>query len=168
MRFENAPEKATDLTPVERDAYMLRMMIVRFRRDASGKVTGFVYDNPVVKGIQFTRLGDRKGVTAAATAAAPSAAATAAATATPKLDGMVGEYEMVPGRSIVVTLEEGKLHGQPTNNPKRPLAHVSGTTFAVEGAQAQITVTFILDGDGRAISMLMKQNGQERTLTRIK
>jgi hypothetical protein len=39
-----------ELTPVERDTYMLRMMIVRFRRDARGKVTGFEYSNPVVKG----------------------------------------------------------------------------------------------------------------------
>jgi hypothetical protein len=49
-----------ELTPVERDTYMLRMMIVRFRRDARGKVTGFEYSNPVVKGIGFTRLGDRR------------------------------------------------------------------------------------------------------------
>ena len=59
MRFERAPDKSLELTPVERDTYMLRMMIVRFRRDASGKVTGFDYGNPVVRNIAFTRLGDR-------------------------------------------------------------------------------------------------------------
>lgn len=59
LRFESAPEKSIDLTPVAPDTFMLRMMIVRFRRDASGRVTGFVYDNPVAKGIQFTRVGDR-------------------------------------------------------------------------------------------------------------
>jgi hypothetical protein len=64
MRFESAPGKSMELTPVERDTYMLRMMIVRFRRDASGKVTGFEYSNPVVKGIAFTRLGDRKAASA--------------------------------------------------------------------------------------------------------
>ena len=60
MRLEGAPSRTLELTPVERDTYMFRMMIVRFRRDASGKVTGFDYGNPVVKNIAFTRLGDRK------------------------------------------------------------------------------------------------------------
>jgi CubicO group peptidase (beta-lactamase class C family) len=60
LRFENAPEKSIELTPAERDTYMLRMMMVRLQRDANGTVTGFVYDNPVAKGIRFTRLGERK------------------------------------------------------------------------------------------------------------
>ena len=168
MRMEGVPDKTLDLTPVERDAYMFRMMIVRFRRDSNGKVTGFVYDNPVVKGIQFTRLGDRRGAAAAATNAAATAAPTAAPTAAaPKLEGLVGEYEMAPGRRVVVTLENGQLYGQPTNNPKRPLVHVSGTTFSVGEVNSPISVTFTLGADGRATTMLMKQNGQERTLTRV-
>jgi CubicO group peptidase (beta-lactamase class C family) len=60
MRFDDAPEKAMQLAPVERDTYMMRMMIVRFQRDASGRVTGFTYGNPVVNGIVFTRLGERR------------------------------------------------------------------------------------------------------------
>ena len=60
MRFESTPERALELSPVERDTYMLRMMIVRFQRDASGKVTGFVYGNPVVNDLAFERLGDRR------------------------------------------------------------------------------------------------------------
>jgi hypothetical protein len=59
MRFERAPDKALELAPVERDTYMRSMMIVRFRRDGSGKVVGFDYGNPVVRNIAFTRLGDR-------------------------------------------------------------------------------------------------------------
>lgn len=60
MRFEDAPEKAMPLAPVERDTYMMRMMIVRFQRGANGQVTGFTYGNPVVNGIVFTRLGERR------------------------------------------------------------------------------------------------------------
>jgi CubicO group peptidase (beta-lactamase class C family) len=174
MRFENTPEKSLDLTPVERDTYMMRMMIVRFRRDASGKVTGFVYDNPVVKGIQFARLGDRKNPTVAATAAptaaatAPKAAAPASPKATAKLETFVGEYEMAPGRSLVVTLENGQLHGEPANSPKRPLVHISGTTFGVGAADAPMSVTFTVGVDGRATEMVMKRDGQERTLKKIK
>jgi hypothetical protein len=172
MRFENAPEKSLDLAPVERDAYMLRMMIVRFTRDAGGKVTGFVYSNPVAKGIRFTRLGERREVTADAKADA-KADVTAAAKAAPigdgpRLEALVGEYEMAPGRTIVVTLENGQLHGEPTNSPKRPLVHISGTTFGVGSADAPMSVTFAVGSDGRATEMVMKRDGQERTLKRVR
>jgi len=59
MRAENAPDKAVELTPVARDTWMLRMMYVHIRRDASGNVTGFEYGNPVVRRVAVTRLGDR-------------------------------------------------------------------------------------------------------------
>jgi hypothetical protein len=60
MRLESDRAKSIDFTPVERDVYMFRGMILRFKRDANGKVTGFTYENPVAKGIEFTRAGDRK------------------------------------------------------------------------------------------------------------
>jgi CubicO group peptidase (beta-lactamase class C family) len=65
MRFERAHEKSLELTPVERDTWMRNLMIVRFRRDASGRVVGFDYGNPVVRDIRFTRLGDRIATEAA-------------------------------------------------------------------------------------------------------
>jgi hypothetical protein len=136
-------------------------------------VTGFVYDNPVVKGIQFTRLGDRKATQAAAPAASAPASpvqgpAAATANAAPKLDAFVGEYEMAPGRTIVVTLENGQLHGEPANSPKRPLVHISGTTFGVGAADAPMSVTFTVGAEGRATEMIMMRDGQERRLKRVK
>ncbi|HKY98556.1 MAG TPA: DUF3471 domain-containing protein, partial [Gemmatimonadaceae bacterium] len=95
---------------------------------------------------------------------APSAPVGAAS----NLEGFVGEYEIAPGRTIVVTLENGQLQGQPTGGPKRPLVLVNGTTFGVGGADSRVTVTFKAGSDGRATTMVMSQNGQERTLTRIK
>lgn len=59
MRLERAPEKAVELTPAGPDTWMRNMMVVRFRRDGSGKVVGFVYSNPVARNINVTRLGDR-------------------------------------------------------------------------------------------------------------
>ncbi|MDQ3515565.1 MAG: beta-lactamase family protein [Gemmatimonadota bacterium] len=59
MRLENAPEQSLELTPVARETYMVRMVMVRFRRDDSGKVVGFDYSNPVAAGLRFTRLGAR-------------------------------------------------------------------------------------------------------------
>jgi hypothetical protein len=171
MRLEGAPERSMELAPVERDTYMLRMMIVRFRRDASGRVIGFDYGNPVVKNIAFTRLGDRKSaVTAPSVPVAKDPASGAPATsssATQKLEIFVGEYEISPGRSITITLEGGQLQGQPTGNPKRPLVHISGTTFTVGQADSPIMVTFTVGGDGRATALVMRQNGNERTLPRV-
>ena len=158
LRLESDRAKSIDFTPVERDVYMFRGMILRFKRDANGKVTGFTYENPVAKGIQFTRAGDRKAEPA------PSAPVAAAS----NLEGFVGEYEIAPGRTIVVTLENGQLQGQPMGGPKRPLVLVNGTTFGVGGADSRVTVTFKAGSDGRATTMVMSQNGQERTLTRIK
>jgi hypothetical protein len=170
MRFEKAPDKALELTPVERDTYMLRMMIVRFRRDANGRVTGFDYGNPVVRSIAFTRLGDRAATTSATTTSAtpPTAPATpAAGTPTaPRLDGLAGEYELAPGRTLAVTLENGRLHGQPPGGEKRALTHVSDTTFAADGSQ--VTLTFTLGADGRATALVMRQNGTERTLPKVR
>jgi hypothetical protein len=170
MRFESAPEKSVQLTPVERDTYMLRMMIVRFRRDGSGKVVGFDYSNPVARNIQFTRLGDRTTASARDTSAAPVAvtkdpAAAPAVTAAPRLDALTGEYELAPGRTLVITLEDGKLHGQPPGAEKRALSHVSGTTFSV--ADSPMTLTFTLGADGRATALVMRRNGQERTLPKV-
>lgn len=155
MRFERSPEKSLDLTPVERDTYMLRMMTVRFRRDGSGKVTGFDYGNPVVRSIRFTRLGDRT-----------AGAATSAQLPAPRLEGLTGDYELAPGRTLAITLEEGRLHGHPPGGEKRPLAHVSGTTFSA--VDTPITLTFTLGADGRATAVVMRQNGRERTLARVR
>jgi hypothetical protein len=170
LRFQSAPEKAMQFTPVERDLWMFRMMTVRFRRDAAGKVVGFDYGNPLVREIGFTRVGDRSGATATAAAApvpagAPSAPAAPAAPA-PALDGLVGEYEIAPGRTLAITAEGGRLHGQPGGGAKLALSHVSGTTFSA--ADRPITVTFTVGADGRATALVMRQNGNERTLPRVR
>jgi CubicO group peptidase (beta-lactamase class C family) len=172
MRLERAPDKSLELAPVERDTYMFRMMIVRFRRDATGKVVGFDYGNPVVRNIAFTRLGDR-AVQVAASAPAPAAPATAAATASaaepsavPRLEGLAGEYELAPGRTLAITLENGRLHGQPPGGEKRALTHVAGTTYSADGTQ--LTLTFTLGADGRATGAVMRQGGRERTLTKVR
>lgn len=168
LRFEGTPERSLALAPVERDTYMSRMMIVRVRRDARGAATGFEYGSPLVKGIAFTRIGDRTRGTPAVpvTKDAPRAAPAAPAAAAPRLDGLVGEYELAPGRTVTITLEGGQLHAEPTANPKRALTHVSGTTFSV--ATTPITVTFTLGADGRATAFVMRQNGNERTLPRVR
>jgi CubicO group peptidase (beta-lactamase class C family) len=175
MRFERAPEKSLELTPVERDTWMRSLMIVRFRRDARGEVVGFDYGNPVARHIRFTRLGDRTATSgpAAARPAAPASDRTSGATAStshtsaaPPLHALTGEYELAPGRTLSVSLENGRLRGQPPGGAKRALSHVSATTFAADGTP--ITLTFTLGADGRATAVVMRQNGRERTLPRVR
>ncbi|MEW5929200.1 MAG: serine hydrolase [Gemmatimonadota bacterium] len=174
MRFEGSPERSIELAPVERDTYMRSMMIVRFRRDAGGRVVGFDYGNPVVRRIAFTRLGDRaagsvaSAQTSTQTSAQPAAAPAAATAASPapRPEGLVGEYEIAAGRSLAVTLEDGRLHGRPAGGDKHLLAHVSGATFSA--GDTPITLTFTLGPDGRATAVVMRQNGRERTLPRVR
>ena len=173
MRFERTPDKSLELTPVERDTYMRSLMIVRFRRDPNGKVVGFTYGNPVVRNIEFTRLGARSAGAAASAPAAPvgkdsvaRATPSAPASAAPRLEGLAGEYELAPGRTLAITLESGRLHGQPPGGEKRALTHVSGTTFSAQGSQ--ITLEFTLGADGRATAAVMRQSGRERTLPKVR
>jgi hypothetical protein len=121
MRFGNAPDKAVELTPVARDTWMRSLMIVRLRRDASGKVIGFDYGNPLVRKISFTRLGDRTAAAAVAPAQAPTAQnqAPAPAATAMKLELLAGEYELAPGRMLAITFDNGKLYGQPPNSEKQ-------------------------------------------------
>ena len=59
MRFELAPEKALPLAPVERDAFQVSQVTVRFLRDRAGKVTGFDYTNPLIRNLRYARISDQ-------------------------------------------------------------------------------------------------------------
>jgi hypothetical protein len=82
--------------------------------------------------------------------------------------GMVGEFEMAPGRSLRITLEDGHLQSEPTGSSKQPLVHVSGATFAVGRVDGPITLTFTLGANGRATALVMRESGNERTLKRVR
>ena len=85
-----------------------------------------------------------------------------AAAAPVELEALTGFCEAREGRGITVTVENGKLYGEPTGNPKRELVFQSGTTYTVTGASSSVTVTFVIGDDGRATEMVMRQGGAER------
>jgi CubicO group peptidase (beta-lactamase class C family) len=164
----DGPERTTELAPVERDTYMQRMMIVRLRRDPAGRVVGFDYGNPLVRNLAFARLGDRAADGRAApppVASAPANAAPAAGVA-PAPAGLVGEYEVAPGRTIAISAEGGQLYGRPPGGAPRALTHVAGSTYAAAGSA--LTLTFTLGPDGRASALVMRQNGNERVVPRVR
>ena len=81
--------------------------------------------------------------------------------------GMVGEYEMAP-TGLKITLEDGHLQGEPLGSSKARLVHVSGTTFAAGRPDGPITLTFTIGANGRATALVMRENGNERTLSRVR
>src|SRR5690606_5072421 len=52
----NSPRPPTPFKPVEPDTFQVAMTIIRFRRDAAGKVTGLEYTNPVLRNVKFVRV----------------------------------------------------------------------------------------------------------------
>jgi hypothetical protein len=82
--------------------------------------------------------------------------------------GMVGEYEMAPGRNVKITLEDGHLRSKPTGSAKEPLVYLSGETFAIGRADGPITLTFTIGATGRATAVVLRENGNARTLPRAR
>ena len=79
----------------------------------------------------------------------------------------VGEYDMGSGRTLTLTLEEGSLWGQPTDQQKRQLFAESPTKFFLKDLPVQ--VTFQKDAKGTVLGMVMDQEGRpQRELKKIK
>jgi CubicO group peptidase (beta-lactamase class C family) len=108
------------------------------------------------------------GIAPSPPGAAPLPAQRPPRTGGDSLAAYVGEYRLSDTRSIVITLEDGVLSGQPTGQQKLPLTLRSGTTFVVGGNESDITVRFITSPDGRVTGMAMRQSGSERTLPKVR
>ena len=73
------------------------------------------------------------------------------------LQNYIGEYELAPRFSIVVTLEDGGLFVQATGQPQFPVFAESDTTFFLKVVDAQIS--FTKDDTGAVAGMILHQNG---------
>jgi CubicO group peptidase (beta-lactamase class C family) len=60
-RLEHSPDVTVELTPVDPDTFMMRMMVMRFQQDGAGNVVGFDFSIPTVRDLRFTRLSDDDG-----------------------------------------------------------------------------------------------------------
>jgi CubicO group peptidase (beta-lactamase class C family) len=160
--LEHSPERTLNFEPVERDVFQLARMIVRFQRDAAGKVVSLDYSNPVVRDIEFVRVGDLTAGSEPATAERSDSDPSKASPARADLEALTGFYEAREGRGITVTVENGKLYGEPTGNAKRELVLQSGTTYTVAGQSSSVTLKFVLGDDGRPTEMVMRQGDGER------
>jgi CubicO group peptidase (beta-lactamase class C family) len=71
----------------------------------------------------------------------------------------VGTYELTPAFSIVMTLENGQLMTQATNQGKLPLFAESETMFFLKAVDAQ--VEFVKNEMGEVTHMVLHQNGRD-------
>lgn len=75
------------------------------------------------------------------------------------LDRYTGEYELMPGFSIVISSEAGHLMGQATGQPKVELFAESETDFFLKVIDARMI--FALDASGRITGLTLLQGGQK-------
>jgi hypothetical protein len=95
---------------------------------------------------------------------APKTVVTAVDTAT--LASYVGNYELAPTFSIVITREGDKLYGQATGQSRFELFAESKAKFYVKVVDAQ--VTFVADDKGSVDQLILHQNGRDMPGKRLR
>ncbi len=82
------------------------------------------------------------------------------------LSRYVGSYRLNDDLTLVVTLEEGGLHVQPTGQGPFPVFPESETEFFLRVADVQLT--FTLDASGEVDGLVLHQSGRDRRAERIR
>src|SRR5262249_12283293 len=75
-----------------------------------------------------------------------------------------GTYELAPNFSIAITLEDGKLMAQATNQSKRPVFPESETLFFSKDVDAQLE--FLKNDKGEVTHLVLHQGGRDMKGTR--
>jgi CubicO group peptidase (beta-lactamase class C family) len=96
----------------------------------------------------------------------PPVARTEITVAESVLRGYVGEYQLSPQFSITITLEDGRLQGQPTGQPKVPLFAEAPDKFFLRVADAQISFTRTPTGD--VAGLILHQGGRDQPGRKVK
>ena len=82
------------------------------------------------------------------------------------LEKYVGQYQLTPQLALSITLEDGKLLGQISTQPKLELAAESETVFFFKTVNAQ--VTFVINAQGEVTGLTFRQGGSDIPAPRIK
>lgn len=75
-----------------------------------------------------------------------------------------GVYQLTPNFSLTVTLEDGQLITQGTNQGKIPIFAETETRFFPKVMEA--TITFQIDSGGKVTGLVLDQNGRQMPATR--
>jgi CubicO group peptidase (beta-lactamase class C family) len=82
------------------------------------------------------------------------------------LEAYVGEYEMTPEMTVIITLEDGRLHAQPTGQSKLPLFAEAEDRFFLRAVNAQ--VSFTRAPSGEVTALVLHQGGREQSARKVK
>jgi hypothetical protein len=80
---------------------------------------------------------------------------------------IVGEYELTPGITYTITLEDGKLMGQRTGRAQEELLPADENTFFPKGTVRGEKV-FVRDASGRPTQMLDRRENNDLAWKKIK
>ncbi len=97
--------------------------------------------------------------------AEPTVARKEAAVDPALFDGYVGRYELTPDFILTVTREGAHLYVQATGQPRFEVFPESDRTYFYKVVDAQIT--FATDKNGRAASLMLRQNGRDVAAKRM-
>jgi len=81
------------------------------------------------------------------------------------LETYVGTYELPPETSLVVTLEDGRLHLEVTGQGKAPLFAEAEDKFFLQVVDAQIS--FTRDESGVVTGLILHQGGREQPAPKV-
>jgi CubicO group peptidase (beta-lactamase class C family)/uncharacterized protein YneR len=121
---------------------------LHFRRDAQGKVTGadmVPSFGPDERGTKTTEPPPKERQVVKLDPAI--------------FDAYIGEYELAPGFSLVITREEGQIFAQATGQQKLELYPESETRFFLKVVDAQID--FQRGADGKVSGLVLHQGGRD-------
>ncbi|HSY47985.1 MAG TPA: DUF3471 domain-containing protein [Thermoanaerobaculia bacterium] len=84
----------------------------------------------------------------------------------PKIfDGYVGRYQLAPDFILAITRDGDRLYSQATGQPRFEIFAEGARDFFVKDFDAQLT--FVVDANGRATSIVLHQNGRDVPANRI-
>jgi D-alanyl-D-alanine carboxypeptidase len=145
----------TEIFLAGNDVFFVKDAFTRFtfQRDASGKYVRLEVDD----------WGARPPAVRNDT---PETARTAVTVDPSVLTAYVGDYELMPGFVLTVTLEGDRLMTQATGQPKVEVFPSSPTEFFLKVVDAQIT--FVKDASGAVTQLILHQGGRDMTAKKIK
>jgi len=129
--------------------------LIRFVKDGSGKVTALEFKSGITP-YEYWKKVDKE-----------SAVATKEIKVDEKiLNSYVGEYELSPTFTIVVSVKAGALKAQATGQSEFDLYAESETRFFLKVVEVQMD--FVKDGKGKVTHLVLHQGGQDIKANKVK
>ncbi len=119
-----------------------------FTRDAAGEISKLVLQGNYAPDQEATKTDKPLPTEQQAVALDPAL-----------YDRYAGVYELAPGFSLTISREGAKLLAQATGQPKLEIFPESPTKFFAKEVDMQIE--FVVEGDGKASSMVLHQSGRK-------